>query len=495
MARTTLFEAYARAVEQGIFYTRNRDRWQFLLESYMGGETYRAGAHLTRYVLESDAEYSARLRRTPLDNHCRSVIAVYISFMFREPPARDLGLIDGAPGVEDFLKDCDFDGRSLDAFMKEVSTWASVFGHAWILMTKPSVPADSLADQIAQGVRPYVNLLTPLTVTDWRWQRDANGQYRLVYFKYIEDINDTVTTIREWDEEVIRTITVDTRNSTATLELEEPNQLGRIPCILVYNHRSQVRGIGLGDIDDIADQQRAIYNELSEVEQSIRLDGHPSLVKTPDTQIGAGAGAIIEIPENLDPGLKPYMLNADGTPIDMIYRSIGERVASIDRMANTGAVRAVETRDMSGIAMQTEFQLLNAKLAEKAANMELAEEQLWRLWCHYQGYSWTGDVQYPASFNITDLSAEYAQLRQARDTATSPGVLAVIDQRLMTLLDPDAVATPVLLHPETTPGTREAHIQEMIMEGLEDTQMLALHPELEQADIDQARQALLTPGE
>jgi hypothetical protein len=413
----------------------------------MGGETYREGAHLTRYVLETEAEYAARLRRTPLDNHCRSVISVYVSFMFRTPPRRDLGSIEGTPGVADFLKDADFDGRSLDAFMKEVSIWSSVFGHAWILMTKPAVPATSLADQLAQGVRPYVNLLTPLVVVDWSWERDASGRYRLTYFKYIEDINDTVTTIREWTEDVITTYVVDKRNKDANIETEEINELGRIPVVLVYNHRSQVRGFGLSDIDDIADQQRSIYNELSEIEQSIRLDGHPSLVKTPDTQIGAGAGAIIEIPDNLDPGLVPYMLKADGTPVDMIYKSIQNRVSSIDRMANTGAVRAVETREISGIAMQTEFQLLNAKLAEKATNLELAEEHLWQLWSAYQGQVWDGTVTYPSSFNITDVGAEYHQLSIAKSTATDPVVSEQIDRRLLTLMgeDPEELMLPAVV--------------------------------------------------
>jgi hypothetical protein len=437
MANQTLHEIYRYATSSNNMFNRNRERWQFLLESYMGGDTYRRAGHLVRYMRETDQEYTARLLSTPLDNHCRSVVAVYISFMFRNPPQRELGSIAAAPGVEDFLADADLDGRSLNAFMKEVSTWSSVFGHSWILMTKPAVPADSLAGQLAQGVRPYVSLLTPLVVLDWQWAREINGRYRLTYFKYVEDINDSETTVREWTEDTIRTYIVHEGKKEANLSEEVINELGRIPVVLNYNHRSQVRGFGLSDIDDIADQQRAIYNELSEIEQSIRLDGHPSLVKTPDTQLGSGAGAIIEIPENLDPGLVPYMLTADATPIDMIYKSIENRVDSIDRMANTGSVRATQTRDISGIAMQTEFQLLNAKLAEKADNMELAEEQLWTLWCTYQGYVWDGVVTYPSSFNITDTRSEIGQLKTAADTAVDPRVQALIDRRIVESLDED----------------------------------------------------------
>jgi hypothetical protein len=251
--------------------------------------------------------------------------------------------------------------------------------------------------------------------------------------------------IREWTPEVIRTWESSDNKKEAELVLEEPNQLGKIPVVLVYNQRSQVRALGISDITDIADQQRAIYNELSEVEQSVRLEGHPSLCITPDTQVGAGAGAMIQMPENLDPGLKPFMLNADATPIDMIYKSIQNRVQMIDRMANTGSVRATEVSTLSGIAMETEFQLLNAKLSEKADNLELAEEQLWNLYCDYEGTTWTGSVDYPGSFNIRDTSREFEQLATARGAATSPAVTAVIDYKLMEALgeEPEEIMSAI----------------------------------------------------
>ena len=444
MANQTLTDAYAYIGTTNQEFQRHKDRWQFLLESYLGGDEYRRGQNLVKYSLETDGEYQARIRSTPLDNHCRSVISVYISFLFRSEPEREFELLESDPALKDFLADADLDGRSFNAFMKETSTWASVFGHTWVLMTKPSIEAETLADQLAQGVRPYVNLLTPLVVTDWRWERLPNGKYQLDYFKYIEDINDSVTTIREWTTETIRTYKADDRKREAELVSEDINELGKIPAVLVYNERSQVRGLGISDITDIADQQRAIYNELSEVEQSVRLEGHPSLVVTPDTLIGAGAGAMIQMSENLDPGLKPYMLNADATPINMIYESINNRVKMIDRMANTGSVRATEVATLSGIAMETEFQLLNAKLSEKADNLELAEEQLWNLYAEYQGQTWSGEVEYPGSFNIRDTGREVQQLVTAKSAATDPVVLRVIDEHLMELMDEEYTRLPFI---------------------------------------------------
>jgi hypothetical protein len=54
-----------------------------------------------------------------------------------------------------------------------------------------------------------------------------------------------------------------------------------------------VRGQGISDINDIADVQRMIYNLTSEIEQSIRMDGHPTLVVPPTAQLGSGAGGVI----------------------------------------------------------------------------------------------------------------------------------------------------------------------------------------------------------
>lgn len=438
---TTLYEQYLAVVSGNTIYNDHKDRWHFYLQSYMGGEEYRAGLHLTRYVNESPQEYQARLLATPLDNHCRSVISVYTSFLFREEPDRDLGQLEYSdPMIKEFLKDADMDGRSLNQFMKEVSIWSNVYGHCWLLLVKPNIGALTMADELAAEVRPYANLLTPLVVIDWSWQRSINGAYTLDYIKYVEDVNGDIQVIKEWTPELIITWEVDDQRKEVRSRMEEPNGLGRVPAVICYGNRGPVRGIGVSDLSDIADHQKKIFNELSEVEQSIRLNGHPALVKTPDVEAAAGAGAIVSMPDNLDPGLKPYMLTVD-TDIASIYSSIAASVAAIDKMANTGAVRATETRTLSGVAMRTEFELLNAKLSEKADNLQLAEEQMWKLYCQYQGKMWDGDIEYPGSFNIQDEAAEVDLLNKAKTAATDPRVLKLIDHELVEMLgeDPDLV--------------------------------------------------------
>lgn len=441
----TLSQEISKALSGNTTYSTYRPIWRYLLESYVGGEEYRRAQHLVRYQLESEAEYAARLRTTPLQNHCQSVISVYTSFLFRQEPEREFGSLTIAPELEDFLSDADFEGRSFNSFMKEASAWSSVFGHVWVVMAKANIGAQTRAEELAQEVRPYVALLTPMVVLDWRYGRRANGSYELVYFKYIEDVNGDVTVIKEWDKTNIRTVTINTKDAMIVEDIVEGNGLGQVPAVCVYTKRGVMRGIGVSDISDIADAQRFIYNATSEIDQSIRLDSHPSLVKTPDTQAGVGAGAIIHMPENLDPGLKPYVLDFSGANVQSILQVINSTIESIDKMANTGAVRATESRVMSGVAMQTEFQLLNARISEKAAAMELAEEQLWELFCAYQGYTWDGEIKYERDYNLKDEHAEIQKLKLAKESATNPRVLELIDHELIEALGEDAD----LILPET----------------------------------------------
>lgn len=494
--RKLLTEEIDNFVSGNTIYLDNEQRWQYLFESYIGGEAYREGNHLTRYQLETDGEYTARLLATPLDNHCQSVVSVYNSFLFREQPRREYGSIENIPEVTAFLEDADLDGRSLNAFMKDVSTWTSVFGHAWILMAKPNTNANTRAEELNQGIRPYVNLITPLMMLDWSYSRSASGAYQLDYVKYIEEINGSIRTIKEWTPELIKTTVVDVDNSTVNEEVEEINGLGLIPAVCVYNKKSTVRGLGVSDLADISDSQRMIYNLNSEIEQGIRLDGHPSLVTTPNTNVGSGAGAVIHMSEDLDPALKPYVLDHGGSNIDSILKTKQAIVENIDKMANTGAVRATESRTMSGVAMETEFALLNARLSEKADNLELCEESLWRLFAVYQGYIWDGMVDYPDSFGIKDVANDIRLMLETRKTVTNPKLIDLLEYEIAeSHFGEDALEDYEMDHPTLTEENRQPHIEAMIMEGYTDQQILELHPELSAELLQAAKAVLLNRGE
>lgn len=410
--------------------------WLFLYNSYRGGHLYKDQDYLTRYVFETGEQYRKRAEQTPLDNHCQSIVQIYTSFIFANEPVRDLGSMIGDPVIDKFLEDADREGRNFTNFMKEASTLSSVLGHSWIVVDRPPVELTTRQEEIDQDVRPYVSVINPLNVTDWKYSVTENGSKVLTHLKvkmaenvykcYYPDYTDTITIVEvDGQEERIYVDTVE-------------NPYGKIMAVCVYNKRDAIPGIGISDIADIADMQRAIFNENSEIEQIIRLSSHPSLVKTAETQAGAGAGAIIQIPDDITSETKPYLLQPNAQSLDSIRASIKDKVESINSMANVGSIRTSEVSRMSGVAMETEFRLLNARLAEKADQLELAEEQVWQLIAEMLGYQWDGVIKYPDSFDAHDTQNDLLLIEKAQQLTNNPRILGKLEEKLaMLMIDAD----------------------------------------------------------
>ena len=393
--------------------------WHFHLMSYLGGQDYQEGYQLNRYILETDEEYLKRAENTPIDNHCKNVVQIYTSFLFRVPPTRDYGSLQGDPQLESFINDADLDGRSFNNVIREMQVNASIYGTCWAILDKPAVQTQTRAEEIQLDIRPYISLYTPENVLNWNFERSLNGKYVLNRLVLLEDLFDDVATIRVWTNENITTYKVKDytkgySTSKPMLLDEMPNMLGKVPAVILYNQKSQRRGIGISDLNDVAELQKAIYNDYSEIEQLIRLSNHPSLVKTPNVEASAGAGSIIEMPEDLDSNLKPYLIQPSSQSLDGIMNNINMKVEAINRITHMGAVRATQDRVQSGIALQTEFQLLNARLSEKADYLQNAEEQIWKLFAEWQNQTFDGEIIYPDSFNLRDYASDLQFLQAAK---------------------------------------------------------------------------------
>ena len=410
-------------------------RWNFYLRSYLGGEEYRSGSFLHEYAMELDLEYQNRINYTPIDNHCRNIISIYSSFLFRVPPTREYGSLQDDPSLESFLNDTDLDGQNFNAFMKNAQTYSSVYGNVWIFVDKPESNAQTRAEELSQDIRPYLTMITPDNVMDWNYVRAASGKYILDYIKVREEVTSDGSYYRMWTPNDISYVFVPERGKPKTLEVK-PNQIGKIPAICLYNKRSPRLGVGISDLTDVALLQQSIYNELSEMEQLIRLSNHPSLVKTQGVEASAGAGAIISMPDDLDSGLKPFLLQPSGSNLSEIRSSIEQKIEMIDRATHMSGVRQT---------LQTEFENLNSVLSEKADLLENAEEQIWSLWARWQGKSFDGEIDYPDSFNLRDYASDLAFLQQAKASGVRSSTFQKeIDKQIVgAVIDDDAVISTI----------------------------------------------------
>jgi len=413
-------------------YKENINLYEYYIRSYNGGYDYTIGQFLNRYNLELDNEYNQRLGNTPCDNHCKNIIQIYSSFLFRVKASRDFGAMADEPSLESFLKDADLEGNSFNSVMKQAQNYSAIYGHCFLVLDKPAVQTRTRADELNQDIRPYVSIITPENVLDWNFKREVNGKYYLDYLKVREEVDkDGGTYFRLWFPDRIETIySKDDRSDPITIDTAD-NLIGKIPAVILYNSKSHKRGIGQSDLTDIADLQKSIYNELSEIEQLIRLTNHPSLVKTPSVNASAGAGAVIEMPDEMDSNLKPYLLQPSGQNLNSLMDSINHKVEAINRIAHTGAVRTTKQAVSSGIALQTEFELLNARLSEKADNLQIAEEQLFRCYAMFQNATFDGEISYPDSFNIRDYATDLVYYQQAKAMSIgSPTFMKEVDKEI-----------------------------------------------------------------
>jgi hypothetical protein len=258
-----------------------------------------------------------------------------------------------------------------------------------------------------------------------------------------------------------------------------------VPAVFVYAQRSPTKGIGVSDIGDVADMQNAIYNELSEIEQLIRISNHPTLVKTIETEASAGAGAIINMPNDTDPGLRPQLLQPSGQSLEGILNSIQNKVEAIDRMGHLGSMRAIEQRAQSGISLQTEMLQFDTKLNEKARSLELAEEQIFDLFALWQGMVFDGEIEYPTVFQVRDKNHEIDLLKKAADTnPADPRVKRAIDMKILEMLDMSEDDLEELDSPE-----EQSQIQEQLMTGDSNEEIIEDNPGTTVTDIEAAAAA------
>ena len=482
-------------------YANNITRWRLYADSYQGGAAYRNGEYLYKYQLETGGEYQQRLDETPLENHCRRTVDSYSSFIYGATIEREFATLENNPNLESFLKDADMDGRSFHSFMREAGKWASVYGAVYIFVDKPASNAGTRAEELNQGIRPYMSLVSPENVIDWHYTRQSNGAMILDYMKVLSEKTADYKVYTMYTPTETTTVKVgnDDEHAYDVLEIV-PNALGEIPCVVLYNNRSWTHGIGISDIADVSDIQRSIYSDYSEINQLIKLSNHPTLVKTHSTEASAGAGAIITLDDNMPGDLKPYLLTPSGQNISTLLDTINRKVEAIDKLTHLESVSGQKTA-RSGVAMMIEQKALASTLSDKASNLQLAEEQIWRLFALWEGTAWEGEVYYPNSFDTRDRQADLQNLKLAMEIGVTDPRLrkyvelsiasAIVDDTEALQTITDSINNETLEHPVTTAENRSSHIQEMIMQGLTDQQILDLHSEISQADIDTAKQELL----
>lgn len=415
--------------------------WVFLNAAYEGARALIALGVLYQHERESVTNFVRRTNEAYGLSYSKSIVDILNSFLFKNEFNRQLAekLANDTLFLL-FMNDSDLQGTSFDQFFINAQRTASIQGHAGILVDKPFSSVATRQEEIENRVYPYCSAYKPTNILDWEFDRDEFNRPFLSYLKVIDDDEQyrlwtteawEVWELHETDQAVARSAQQSSIFSAtgvppkseivgrvAELIASGENELGEIPFVWHFNQRSTIdTEIGVSDITDIARIDASIIRNLSQIEEIIDYAAFPMMrmpmkeTGTVDKKDEVGVVAVLEFdPEQ--PDSKPDWLESKvGEPIDATLGLIDKKISEIYRSSNIGGLTATEISSAakSGVALKTEFQMLNSKLVQKGKNTAKSQREVIRLWLKWQQLDELHKdtaITAPETYEIEDLAAD-----------------------------------------------------------------------------------------
>lgn len=453
-------------------YTSMVPRWKFWMAAYEGTESMiELDEVFSKEERESETNFKKRKDEAYGFDYSQAVIDLFVYYLFEKDPDRELESLADDDQWQAFVDDCDLEGSDYDVWLLEQQRYASIYGLVGVLVDKPQGRRDTREEEKDQGIYPYVAAYHPQAILDWKFDRSPiSGRPELVYLKLKEegDPEDRylIWTTEEWQ------IWVD-KGDSSTPELEDSgtNPLGVIPFVFLYNIKGRkVSGkrLGVSDIRTVARIDASILRNLSHGEEIIKYGAFPMMRKPAKTAMAGeqeedivGVTAVLEFDPS-HPESKPDWLEAEvKDPIEAVLSWLGKKVTEIYRSVNAGGIHATEMSNQakSGVALKAEFQLLNAKLAAKATNLEEVERSIlyfWLLWQNQSDLYEKCTIERPKEFSVEDLAMDLQNVLTAKAIVRSEKFQIAVEKRTAQRLlegQPQDVIEDVLDDIEKNRGT------------------------------------------
>jgi hypothetical protein len=141
-------------------------------------------------TVESNKLYKNRKDRTKWLKIVEMIVSIWCSTLYKEPPSFD----DAASALLERLnadKDIDGEQTSFKSFITDQLTPNyMVYGDVAVLSESFNLNAQSRAEELELGARPYLKLITPLQLTDWA-KETANparlGKFNFARYEYYKE--------------------------------------------------------------------------------------------------------------------------------------------------------------------------------------------------------------------------------------------------------------------------------------------------------------------
>jgi hypothetical protein len=420
-------------------YSAHSGKWQFFSDCYESGPDWPSKTnplspgsmraltggsnYIRQFELESNEAYLGRLSRAVHVNICGPGVDLLAGSI-----GNDQILLD-APEMEQLIADCDLTGQGLLQFLLDARTQAAVFGAVGVLVDSTRAQAEirTEADAISQGVRPFLRLIRPLDLLNWRV--DGAGRLSEVLFSLSLDSEDSilstsepapVTEYRYWSPQewkVYREI-----GDRVELTDEGINPLGEVPLVMLP-HRALSAMVGRSLIDAAAKYSVLLSNWLSSMDGVLMMQSFSQAVllsRKDPKEVGLGASTVVHLNPEDKEDFK--YVSPDASPLqamwDMFLATI---VVANQSMGFPAEATAGKAQAESGISRAWRWNETTKTLTRMAVNEQSAVRRIMALAGRWKGMeSYTPTVSYSPNFDMFSLEQEISNLLQLQTAGLPP---------------------------------------------------------------------------
>lgn len=414
---------------------------EFFEYSYAGGKEYVEQGYLQKHERETLEAFRRRCAESVFVNFCAPIVDLYNAHLFRAKVSRDFGLIGMNKLFERFAADADFEGNDYETCIKGIVERGSVYGIFGVIVDKPALAAASLAEELANDVRPYLAMYEPEDIWDFKFQRVGGGRPQLIELTLAEDDDQ----IRVWKPDVVELWEQKAGDTEPKFLSSVPNSLGEIPFVLHKNRASFDKFESTSDVADIAYINRRIYQLDSAAFEIIEGAAFP-LIEIPADSIPQGSGkpdAFGEHPTDIEIGTGNGVVRQAGdsvghryiepthTSLSLMLQWRDALIADLHQVARAAHTTAKADKSaQSGVALEIEFQQLNALLCDKGQSAATTETRILRLVAKWLGVEFDGSVEYAENFGVRDLAHDIETAIAAKSVVASPTFAAEMGKEI-----------------------------------------------------------------
>lgn len=402
--------------------------WNLYLSAYEGGPAFCTAANLFKHTRENDEDYQDRVKRLHYLNYCEPLVDFFTNFIFTETIARDGGT--NQDFYQEFIKNVNRKGDSVDDFMRMVSDDSQIFGLSYVLVDTPNVKSLngedhtlSVAEAEEQGIRPYWVLIKPDEITDWTVDEFEAFTYikrKQPVWRNVDGVTKEYEKYTEWYEGSIKISEVDVSNFHKPVLVRQEdfrNGLGRIPIHVIRHKRSKkFRYMGNSFLRDFAYNNREVMNLTSLLQEFLYRQAFNILVKESDADIpfhdqsdgNVGTSNVLEYPKG---ATAPAYLSPPSEPAKFIADERQRIINEMFKRASQDMMNELFNGEgASGFSQAQSFSKTVPFIASRADNLQRAEQELMVMTMQLMNKEWDGTIKYKDRYELTNVTDAITQL-------------------------------------------------------------------------------------